>query len=87
MVVPAGCCAFCAMRDARKYALEAMMNGIPLEKTDYYQPTPERRYDLYVWTEKGEVHFSEDAALDHCLWFGEWPREDYYGEDTFDPFE
>lgn len=49
------------------------MNGIPLEKTDYYQPTPERRYDLYVWTEKGEVHFSEDAALDHCLWFGEWP--------------
>ena len=41
---------------------------------------PEPRYELCVWTERGEVHFSEDAALDHVLWFGEWPRKGYLGE-------
>lgn len=86
MVVPAGCCAFCAVRDARKYALEAIMNEIPLERTDYYQPIPEKRYDLYVWTEKGEVHFSEEAALDHLTEFGVWLRDNYFGEDPNGPF-
>lgn len=38
-------------------------------------PMPEKRYERYVWTEKGEVHFSEEAALDHAIEYGEWPEE------------
>lgn len=35
----------------------------------------EKRYERYVWTEKGEVYFSEEAALDHAVEYGEWPEE------------
>ena len=40
-----------------------------------FPPMPEKRYERYVWTEKGEVHFSEEAALDHAIEYGEWPEE------------
>lgn len=43
-------------------------------------PYKEKRYERIVWTRDGEVYFSEDAALDHVLWFGEWPRKGYLGE-------
>lgn len=49
-----------------------------------YKRVPEKRYERIIWTEKGEIYFSEDAALDHSLWFGEWPREHYFGEDPND---
>lgn len=75
--MPAGCCAFCAM----ECTLIIFVDGQRPMVLPVFPPMPEKRYERYVWTEKGEVHFSEDAALDHCLWFGEWPREDYFGED------
>lgn len=40
-----------------------------------FPPMPEKRYERYVWTEKGEVYFSEEAALDHAVEYGEWPEE------------
>ena len=40
-----------------------------------FPPMPEKRYERYVWTEKGEVYFSEEAAHDHVIEYGEWPEE------------
>ena len=37
--------------------------------------------------EKGEVLFSEEAALDHLTEFGVWPRDNYFGEDPNEPFD
>ena len=39
-----------------------------------YKRVPEKRYERIIWTETGEIYVSEDAALDHCLWVGEWPK-------------
>lgn len=75
--MPAGCCTLCAM----ECTLIIFVDGQRPMVLPVFPPMPEKRYERYVWTEKGEVHFSEDAALDHCLWFGEWPRKDYLGED------
>jgi len=78
--------AWCAMMDARKYALEAMMNGMPFVVVPE-TPGSKKRYERYVWMEKGEVLFSEEAALDHREVFGVWPRDNYFGEDPNEPFD
>lgn len=71
------------MMDARKYALEAMMNGMPF----IVVPETPASKKCYVWMEKGEVLFSEEAALDHRKVFGVWPRDNYFGEDPDEPFD
>ncbi len=77
---------YCAMLDARKYAFEAMMNGMPFIVVPE-TPASKKRYERYVWMEKGEVLFSEEAALDHLTEFGVWPRDNYFGEDPNEPFD
>ena len=37
-----------------------------------FPPVPQKRYERYVWTEKGEVYFSEEAAVDHAIRYGKW---------------
>ena len=74
------------MLDARKYALEAMMNGMPFIVVPE-APASKKRYERYVWMENGEVLFSEEAALDHREVFGVWPRDNYFGEDPNEPFD
>ena len=74
------------MLDARKYALEAMINGMPFIVVPE-TPASKKRYERYVWMENGEVLFSEEAALDHREVFGVWPRDDYFGEDQNGPFD
>lgn len=47
-----------------------------------YTPVPEMDYELYVWTEKGKVRFSHEAAWDHYEEFGTWPpAEEVYDWD------
>lgn len=48
-------------------------------------PVRIKRYERIIWTEKGEIFFTEDAALDHFEWFHELPRKNYFGEDPNDP--
>lgn len=76
-VAPAGCCAPVPM----KCTLILFVNGQKPTVIAPYIPIPEMRSELYVWTEKGEVHFTEDAAWDHYCEYDEWPRKYYYGED------
>ena len=74
------------MLDARKYALEAMMNGMPFVVIPETVSSKRKRYAPYVWMEKGEVHFSETAFLDHLAEYGVLPREhDFFGNPN-DPF-
>ena len=78
--------AWCAMMDARKYALEAMMNGMPFVVVPE-TPGSKKRYERYVWMEKGEVYFSDDAARDQLIEFGEWPWEVDIGWVSDEPFD
>lgn len=64
------------MMDARRYALEAMMSGKPFVIVPE-TPASKKRYARYVWMERGEVIFSEEAARDHLIEFGMWPWENY----------
>lgn len=79
-VAPAGCCAPCAM----SCTLIVFVSGRKPFVIPPYTPEPEKRYERIVWTGKGQIYFSEDAALDHHIWFGDWPRENYFGEDPND---
>jgi hypothetical protein len=63
-----------------KCTLILFVNGQKPTVIAPYIPIPEMRSELYVWTEKGEVHFTEDAAWDHYCEYDEWPRKYYYGE-------
>ena len=47
-------------------------------------PVRIKRYERIIWTEKGDIFFTEDAALDHFEWFHELPRKNYFGEDPND---
>ena len=49
-----------------------------------FPSVPQKRYERYVWTEKGEVYFSEEAALDHAIEYGEWPEEQVRWDDLED---
>lgn len=74
------------MLDARKYALEAMLSGMPFVIVPE-TPASKKRYERYVWMEKGEVYFSDDAARDHLIEFGEWPWEVDFGWVSNAPFD
>ena len=74
------------MMDARKYALEAMMNGKPFIVIPETAASKRKRYAPYVWMEKGEVHFSGVAFLDHLAEYGVLPRERYFDGDPNEPF-
>ena len=74
------------MLDARKYALEAMMNGMPFIVIPETAASKRKRYSRYVWMERGEVLFSEEAFLDHLAEYGILPRERYFDGDPNEPF-
>jgi len=61
---------FCAMMMC---TLIYFVNGTPFVVAPY-KPLPEKKYELYVWTERGEACFSEDAANDQALEYGLWPE-------------
>lgn len=79
-VVPAGCCAPCAM----DCTLIIFVDGQRPMVLPVFPPVPQKRYERYVWTEKGEVYFSEEAALDHAIEYGEWPEEQVRWDDQVD---
>lgn len=70
-VVSAGCCAPCAM----DCTLIIFVDGQRPMVLPVFPPVPQKRYERYVWTEKGEVYFSEEAAVDHAIRYGEWPED------------
>ena len=38
-------------------------------------PVRIKRYERIIWTEKGEIFFTEEATLDYFEWFHELPRK------------
>ena len=70
-VAPAGCYTPCAM----DCTLIIFVSGRLPMVLPIMLPVPQKRYDRYAWTERGEVYFSEEAALDQVMEYGTWPRE------------